>query len=58
MSGKSNVIFWLERKGLGADDETVDRIFQKAKQSNRTLLDREIIECLPSGKRPTVASAD
>jgi isopropylmalate/homocitrate/citramalate synthase len=57
MSGKSNVIFWLERKGLAADDETVNRIFQKAKQSNRTLLDSEIIECLPSSKRPTVARA-
>jgi isopropylmalate/homocitrate/citramalate synthase len=57
MSGKSNVIFWLERKGLAADDETVNRIFQKAKQSNRTLLDSEIIECLPSSNRPTVARA-
>jgi hypothetical protein len=43
---------------LAADEESVDRIFQKAKQSNRTLLDSEIIECLPSAKRPTVASAD
>src|SRR5579872_336781 len=46
MSGKSNVIFWLERKGLTPDDATVERIFQKAKQSNRTLLDHEIMECL------------
>src|SRR5436190_105015 len=38
MSGKSNVIFWLQRKGFAADEATVDRIFQKAKQSNRTLL--------------------
>jgi 2-isopropylmalate synthase len=59
MSGKSNVIFWLERKGLTADNETVERIFQRAKQSNRTLLDSEIIECLPAAnRRPTVASAD
>ena len=59
MSGKSNVIFWLERKGLPADNEIVERIFQKAKQSNRTLLDSEIMECLPAAnRRPTVASAD
>lgn len=58
MSGKSNVIFWLERKGLRPDDDTVDRIFQKAKQSNRTLLDHEIMECLPKESRPTAVSAD
>jgi 2-isopropylmalate synthase len=58
MSGKSNVVFWLERKGLPVDDEIVNRIFQKAKQSNRTLLDQEILECLPSGKRPSMAGAD
>jgi hypothetical protein len=53
------VIFWLERKGLTADNETVERIFQRAKQSNRTLLDSEIMECLPAAnRRPTVASAD
>src|SRR6185503_17259114 len=27
MSGKSNVVFWLERHGHPADDELVDRIF-------------------------------
>ena len=59
MSGKSNVIFWLERKGLTADNETVERIFQRAKQSNRTLLDSEIMECLPAAnRRPTVANGD
>jgi 2-isopropylmalate synthase len=58
MSGKSNVIFWLERKGLRPDDEIVDRIFQKAKQSNRTLLDHEIMECLPKESRPAAVSAD
>ena len=58
MSGKSNVIFWLERKGFPADEATVDRIFQKAKQSNRTLLDHEIMECLARDSHPSVASAD
>jgi 2-isopropylmalate synthase len=58
MSGKSNVIFWLERKGLKPDDETVERIFQKAKQSNRTLRDHEIMECLPNEVRPAAVTAD
>jgi 2-isopropylmalate synthase len=58
MSGKSNVVFWLERKGLKPDEATVERIFQRAKQSNRTLLDSEIMDCLPQADRPTAATAD
>jgi len=58
MSGKSNVIFWLDKKGLPVDEETVERIFQKAKQSNRTLRDHEILECVPVVKRDPVATAD
>jgi 2-isopropylmalate synthase len=37
MSGRSNVIFWLESRGLPATDEIVDRVFAAAKASNRTL---------------------
>ena len=40
------------------DSATVERIFQKAKQSNRTLSDREILECIAAESRPTVATAD
>jgi len=42
MSGKSNVIFWLESHGLEPTDERVDRIFVAAKESNRLLDDGEI----------------
>jgi hypothetical protein len=35
MSGKSNVIFWLEKRGYPADEETVERIFAKAKAGGR-----------------------
>lgn len=42
MSGKSNVVFWLERRGLPADEETVDRIFAKAKASNSVLTEEDI----------------
>jgi 2-isopropylmalate synthase len=46
MSGKSNVLFWLERHGIPATEECVDRIYQRAKQSDHTLTDAEIQECL------------
>ena len=42
MSGKSNVIFWLESHGVEPTDERVDRIFGAAKESNRLLKDGEI----------------
>jgi isopropylmalate/homocitrate/citramalate synthase len=46
MSGKSNVLFWLERHGVPATDEIVDRIYQRAKASNHTLTETEIRDCL------------
>jgi isopropylmalate/homocitrate/citramalate synthase len=45
MSGKSNVIYWLERHGIPATDETVERIFQKAKSANCCLSEAQILEC-------------
>lgn len=42
MSGRSNVVFWLETKGIPATEERVARIFQAAKRSNRLLSDSEI----------------
>jgi len=51
MSGKSNVQFWLERRGLPVSDELVDRIFQRAKTSNQMLTDEEIMECVHSAKQ-------
>ena len=46
MSGKSNVLFWLERNGVPATDEVVERIYQLAKASNHTLTETEIRQCL------------
>jgi 2-isopropylmalate synthase len=46
MSGKSNVLFWLERHGVPATDEVVERIYKRAKASNHTLTETEIRECL------------
>src|SRR5882757_7841334 len=42
MSGKSNVLFWLERHGTPADDALVSRIFDAAKQSPRVLTESEV----------------
>ncbi len=42
MSGKSNVIYWLEKRGVAATDELVERIFNLAKQSDRLLTEEEL----------------
>ena len=46
MSGKSNVLFWLERHGLPANDDVVERIYNYAKSSDHTLSEAEIMECV------------
>jgi hypothetical protein len=51
MSGKSNVLFWLERHGIVANDEVVDRIYARAKSSDHTLAEVEILECVPEPAR-------
>jgi 2-isopropylmalate synthase len=43
MSGKSNVIFWLERHGVEPTAERVERIFNHAKQRNSVLTDEEVM---------------
>src|SRR5579863_3232382 len=48
MSGKSNVIFWLERHNIEPTEEVVTRIYTAAKNSNHTLTDAEIRKCLGS----------
>jgi 2-isopropylmalate synthase len=44
MSGKSNVIYWLETHGLQADEELVSRIYEHAKQSTGVLEEDEIMQ--------------
>src|ERR1700752_134746 len=44
MSGKSNVLFWLERHGIPPAEDVVERIYQRAKQSDHTLTEAEILE--------------
>lgn len=42
MSGRSNVLFWLEERGLAATDAVVNAVLDRAKRSNRLLTDPEI----------------
>jgi 2-isopropylmalate synthase len=44
MSGKSNVVFWLEKRGLAATEDVVERIFARAKRSASVLTEEEIRE--------------
>lgn len=46
MSGKSNVLFWLDRRGIPASDDVVDRIYRRAKASDHTLSESEILDCV------------
>ena len=50
MSGKSNVHFWLERHGLPIDEEVVERIYRRAKSSDHTLSETEILECVQAAR--------
>jgi isopropylmalate/homocitrate/citramalate synthase len=52
MSGKSNVLFWLEKHGIPADESVVNRIFDAAKQSARVLTDAEVLAlCSEAARR-------
>lgn len=42
LSGRSNVIYWLEKRGIAATDERVDRIFAAAKQAQQILTEEEV----------------
>ena len=42
LSGRSNVIYWLEKRGVPTSDDIVDRIFAAAKQAERVMTEDEI----------------
>jgi len=48
MSGRSNVVFWLGKRGIAATDEAVDRILAAAKQSASVLTEKEILALVNS----------
>ena len=43
MSGKSNVIFWLEIRGLEASEDRIARIYARAKQASAVLSEDEVM---------------
>jgi 2-isopropylmalate synthase len=43
MSGRSNVVFWLEQHGIPTTEPVVDRVFRRAKQSTTVLTEQEIL---------------
>jgi 2-isopropylmalate synthase len=52
LSGRSNVIYWLEKRGVPASDELVDRIFNAAKQAERIMTEQEIHAIIASAAAP------
>ena len=44
MSGKSNVVYWLESRGLEASDERVQRIYDRAKSARGVLSEEEVMQ--------------
>jgi isopropylmalate/homocitrate/citramalate synthase len=42
MSGESNVVFWLQRRGIEPRPELVKAVFEAAKKSDRLLTEKEI----------------
>jgi hypothetical protein len=55
MSGRSNVVFWLESRGITASDEVVDRVFAAAKASNRTLTHAQVQAIVDGAAKPVKA---
>jgi 2-isopropylmalate synthase len=51
MSGRSNVMYWLGKRGIPASDEIVERILAAAKQSARVLTEAEIVALVGSSAR-------
>src|SRR5437588_2965601 len=43
MSGKSNVIYWLENRCIEANEDRVNRIYERAKQSTSVLSEEELL---------------
>ena len=56
MSGESNVIFWLEQRGIAPSPSLVKAILDTAKQANGLLSEAEILKVIDRAS-PKVARA-
>ena len=54
MSGRSNVTFWLEKRGIQPTEERVNAIYDKAKHSDRLLTTEEVLEAIHATSTPLV----
>ena len=43
MSGRSNIIHWLENRGIEATDDLVAHLFEVAKSQPRNMEDDEVV---------------
>jgi 2-isopropylmalate synthase len=50
MSGKSNVVFWLEKRGIQATEERVTAIYNRAKESDHLLTTEEVLDAIQVSK--------
>jgi 2-isopropylmalate synthase len=46
MCGRSNVEYWLQKRGIAADGDLVARIFERAKSSDHVLSEAEILSMI------------
>jgi hypothetical protein len=46
MSGKSNVIYWLQARGMDVTGDRVSRIYEAAKRSSAVLAEHEVLSLL------------
>jgi len=51
LSGRSNIRYWLEKRGIAATDDVVDRIYSAAKRSERVLTEDEVLTLARSAAR-------
>jgi isopropylmalate/homocitrate/citramalate synthase len=42
MSGRSNIIYWLEQRGYKTSDELIAHMFEIAKSKRRLMSDEEV----------------
>ena len=51
MSGRSNIIWWLEQNGYEADDGLVGHMFEIAKNQRRLMSDEEVHQAMSEYKK-------
>jgi 2-isopropylmalate synthase len=51
MSGRWNIVYWLEKRGIPVTDEIVDRVFAAAKESDSILTEQQILALAGSPAR-------